>query len=99
MGPMDTVEQYLVDRGVKETVAKKLAEKTRLFPDLHSELVSTIENEAFPSQGVSVEGYTAKDIALLAPFMSYVGVYNFLGYLRNKPEEAKEQIKKGFPRR
>lgn len=52
--------------------------------------------EGLPA-GVSVEGYTAKKISELAPFMNAVGIYNFLVLLREQPEKAKVYITEGFP--
>ena len=47
---------------------------------------------------IKVEGYTAKDIAELAPFLSGLGVYNYMISLREYPDYALLYIKWGFPR-
>ncbi len=56
-----------------------------------------ISGEYVTENPVTVEGYTAKDIALAAEFMTGLGVYNFLITLREDPQIALTYINEGFP--
>ncbi len=67
-------------------------------PDICLEFEKWIISQEYETENpITVEGYTAKDIALLADFMSGTGVYNFLITLRDDPETALCYIREGFP--
>ena len=82
--PADRVENYL-SNFIK-------------YPDIGLEFeqwISTGEYET--KKPIKIEGYTAKDVSELAPFMKGLGVYNFMVSLREYPEYALLCIKQGFP--
>ena len=96
----NAVKDYLVRTGMTETTADQICEPLSRHADIEAELLRSLEDGAYVADDpVKVEGYTAKDIAELAPFMSYVGAYNFLVTLREDPDQAKEWIAQGFPRK
>ena len=68
--------------------------------DIRAELNAWIDTRSYSqSNALSVDGYTAADIAKLAPFMDGVGVYNFLITLRECPDNGKHIIAEGFSRK
>ena len=67
-------------------------------PDIALEFEEWIVSQNYKTENpIEIEGYTAKDISELASFMKGLGVYNFMIYLREYPEEALSDIKEGFP--
>lgn len=67
-------------------------------PDIMKEFCEWIDTRAFPEKAISVEGYTAQ-VLNSTTYLSALGAYNFLIYLREKPEEAIEDLKAGLPRK
>lgn len=68
--------------------------------DILDEFASWIETKSYKeNDAICVEGYTAKDIVELAPFLDGLGAFNFLITLRESPDKAKDTIAKGFPRK
>lgn len=90
--------QYLRKKGVENpVVAGNLTAKATKYDDIKQELMNWLRTGEFKGDGLEIEGYRAKDIAKLAPFMDGVGVYNFMVDLRETPEVAKKHIADGFP--
>lgn len=90
--------QYLRKKGVKNpVVAGNLTAKVTKYDDIKQELMNWLKTREFKDDGLEIEGYRAKDIAKLAPFMDGVGVYNFMVDLRETSEVAKKHIADGFP--
>ena len=98
---MDKIRNYLLDeKKMTPVVANRIIGKFERHPDISKEFVLWIDTGSYDvSTPVIVEGYSAGDIAKLAPFMDGVGVYNFLISLREQPEKAKQHIVEGFPRK
>ena len=97
---MEKILNYLI--GVlnqNERAANRNAANLSKHADIKAEFETWTETSKFPDDGVSVEGYSAKQISELAPFMNGVGVYNFLVTLRDNPEFGLQAIKDGFPRK
>lgn len=81
-----------------ETVLKIIFKDLIKYDDIFNEFTKYLVQKTYDIPGaISVEGYTAKKISELNPSFKATGVYTFLNYLREKPEEAKDIIKKGFP--
>lgn len=81
-----------------ETVLKIIFKDLIKYDDIFNEFTKYLVQKTYDIPGaINVEGYTAKQISELNPDFKATGVYTFLNYLREKPEEAKEIIKKGFP--
>lgn len=49
-----------------------------------------------PQNPIAVHGYTAEKL-MQTTYLSHLGAYNYLIYLRNKPEEALDNLRKGLP--
>lgn len=97
---MDKIINYLVEElKQSDRVAKRNADKLNKYEDIKNEFLEWIDSNEFSESGLSVGGYTAKNIHEMAPFMNGVGVYNFLVTLRDDPNHAHEIIKAGFPRK
>ena len=95
---MEKILNYLINEcSERPRVAIKLSSGFERHDDIRAELEAWIELRKFPKDNlVTVEGYTAKAISKLAPFMDGVGVYNFLITLRERPEDGKRIIAEGF---
>ena len=95
---MDRIKEYLETTGLPEGVARRRLAEFERNPDIAEEFAEWIQEGVDTYRdGIAVEGYTAKQIKELAPFMNGVGVYNFLVDLRERPDIAKGYIAEGFP--
>ncbi len=96
---INTLKEYM-EKEVKlkpDRLEYNLSKITK-YPDICLEFEKWIVTRKYETENpVKIEGYTAKDIAKLAPFMKGLGVYNFMITLRENPEDALWYIKKGFP--
>lgn len=97
---MDEIRDYLKNElNLKEDQVDRYAKNISKYDDIFNEFCAWLKQRNFDFENpVKVEGYTAKRISELAPFMSGVGVYNFLISFREDPERAKFYISEGFPR-
>ena len=97
---MEKIMSYLIETlKQSERAAKRNCDKLSKYDDIKTEFESWINKQVYPNDGLQVEGYSAKGISELAPFMNEVGVYNFLVTLRDNPDFAKQMIADGFPRK
>lgn len=97
---MEQILNYLItELQQSERIANRNATKLCKYDDIKEEFLAWIDNKEFSDSGLVIEGYNAKKISELAPFMNGVGVYNFLVTLRDNPELAHETIAAGFPRK
>lgn len=95
---MDKIMTYLTQflKQTERTATRNHISLSK-YEDIKSEFEKWIDSQEFPSDGLKVNGYTALNIHQLAPFMTGVGVYNFLVTLREKPQYAEKVIADGFP--
>ena len=97
---MEQILNYLMtELQQSERIAKRNAAKLCKYDDIMEEFLAWIDTKEFSDSGLVIEGYNAKKISELAPFMNGVGVYNFMVTLRDNPELAHETIAAGFPRK
>ena len=98
---METIETYLKDeKNASDSVIESVMAKLNSHLDIRAEFVQWLDTRSYPVDSpVKVEGYSAKDIADLAPFLDGIGAYTFLIALRDDPTQAKEIIRAGFPRK
>jgi len=98
---MNIIMEYLLnEKKMTEVVAEKTEEKIIKYDDIHNDFKLWLERRTFTEEtSLMIEGYTAKDIQNLAPFMDGLGVYTFMVTLRDNPEKAKEYIASGFMRK
>lgn len=92
------IDYFKNELNKNDIVSKKIFNDLSKYDDIFNEFTKYLvqKNYDIPN-AINVEGYTAKQIAKLNPNFKATGVYTFLNYLREKPEEAKETIRKGFP--
>ena len=65
--------------------------------DIQDEFEYWIENGCYKdSPCISVEGYTAHSLASISPYLEGEGAFMMLIDFRERPERAKEKIKKGL---
>ena len=98
---MESVREYLLtEKKLPDIVVDMTVSSLQRHHDILCELKLWIESRKYEtSKPVTVEGYTASDIAELAPFLDGVGVFSFLVSLRERPDEAKKYIAEGFPQK
>ena len=97
---MEQILNYLMSElEQSERIANRNAVKLCKYDDIKEEFLGWIETKEFTDSGLVIEGYSAKKISELAPFMNGAGVYNFMVTLRDNPELAHERIAAGFPRK
>lgn len=68
--------------------------------DIYDEFATVITSGRYadPSSAVTIEGYTAESL-VLNDSLSLIGAYNVLIYLRELPEEALKELKRGLPKK
>lgn len=95
---MDAVTEYLVsEKSLSPANAEKQKAKIAQHPDLNKEFEDWIARREYEAENsIEIEGYTAKDIFELAPYLDGIGVFNFMVSLRERPESAKKIIADGF---
>lgn len=92
------IDYFKNEIGKSDAVHKLLFKDLSKYDDIFNEFTKYLVQKTYDiPNAINVEGYTAKQIAELKPNFKATGVYTFLNYLREKPEEAKETIRKGFP--
>ena len=92
------IDYFKNELNKNDIVSKKIFNDLSKYDDIFNEFTKYLVQKNYDIyNAINVEGYTAKQIAELNPRFEATGVYTFLEYLREKPEEAKEIIRKGFP--
>lgn len=89
----------LTEEKMSDTIATRSMEKFGRHPDILSEFRIWIETRQYPENAaICVEGYTAQMLTNTT-YLRPVGAYNYLIYLRERPEEALENLRRGLPRK
>lgn len=75
-------------------------QKLQTYQEIYDEfvLVSTTGKYANKSSAIIVEGFTAEKLNTDYP-LSLIGAYNYLIYLKEAPQKALEDLRKGLPRK
>lgn len=82
-----------------EKVTLQIARKLDRHPDILEEFIKWIQTKQYPvHDAICVQGYTAQTLSERT-YLHPVGSYNYLIYLREKPEEALNKLKQGLPRK
>ena len=99
----DSVMKYLIEEAkLSPKDVDTIFNKISKYPDIYDEFcawLSTRDYSVIKDSPIMVEGYSAKMIAEIAPFLQGIGIYNMLITLRDHPERGKEYIAKGFPKK
>ena len=93
-----SVHDYLVkEKKNSLVVANLIGEQVCRYEDIKNEFLKWLKQRNFDFDNpLNISGYTAKDIASMAPVMDGVGVYTFMVTLREEPDRAKQYIEEGF---
>lgn len=97
----DKIITYLINIAkLTEKRALTSYEKLNQHEDILNEFANCINEEQFNycDNGIIVEGYSAKSLKeKVGNKLSDLGVYNYLIYLRENPDEAKQNLDAGLP--
>jgi len=93
------IEKFYVENKIPAVLLKQKIAKFEKHLDIASEFEYWIQNGAYKSDGVSVEGYTAQTLSEESQYMNGEGVFVMLIELRENPKKALSKIKKGFKRK
>lgn len=97
---MERIRAYFANLGLPEYSRQLNISGFERHPDIAEEFSQWLMTHEYPSEHpIKVEGYTAKEIAQMAPMLNGPGAYNFLITLREKPDKAKRYISEGFKRK
>ena len=86
------IEHYSY-RNIVETI-----DALKTWPSLYNEMYWTLLYEKFPDKPVTAEGYTAQKL-YETTFLTVIGAYNYMLFLKNDPKQALELLDKGLPRK
>jgi histone deacetylase complex regulatory component SIN3 len=87
------------DEKMTDKIALRVLGKLERHPDILQEFGQWIGSKEFPrGAAISIEGSTAERL-VKSTYLRPVGAYNYLIYLREKPKEALEDLKRGLPRK
>ena len=89
------IRDYYENVGVKPFLIDEKMDKLKKNSDIEAEFEYWIQNKQYKND-VSVEGYTASDIANMSHFLNGEGAFMLLIELRENPEKAKQKIRNGF---
>jgi hypothetical protein len=99
----DTIIKYLTDEmSTAPELSESIYSKLERHPDILSEFENYLTKREYPDESsgaIVVNGYSAKKLSEIAKFLNPSGVYTYLVYLREKPEEALSDLQKGLPRK
>lgn len=75
-------------------------QKLKAHKDIYEEFVNVIGDKDFSKleNAIEIHGFTAEQLSKDYP-LSILGAYNYLIYLREEPQRALEDLKKGLPRK
>ena len=95
----DVLRYLRDDEKMTDKVAFQIIGKLERHPDILEEFRQWIGSKDFPrGTAISIEGYTAERL-VTSTYLRPVGAYSYLIYLREKPKEALEDLKRGLPRK
>ena len=91
------INQFYESNKIPKILLSQKITKLEQNKDIASEFEYWIENRTYKSEGaVTVEGYTAKALAAESKYLDGEGAFMMFIELREKPERALKQIKRGF---
>lgn len=96
----EAIAYLMTSEGVGRKIAVQLLQGLFRQEDLYQELVSNIKGGqySFPDKLITVEGYTVKRLVEEVG-LHPIGAYSSLVHLREAPEKALENIKRGIIRK
>ena len=98
----EKIMRYLKEAaGMTDFIAERTYQELAAHADILAEFSRGITDEGFcwgNELSVEVEGWTAQKLRETTT-MAPTGVYTYLVYLREEPNEAIEMLKRGLPRK
>lgn len=93
------IEYFTQELHETQKRAEEMYKKLEKYPDILEEFLFWIKNNDFKKENpIEIEGYTALKL-MQSTYLEPIGAYNYLIYLKEKPEEALEYLKKGLPKK
>ncbi len=87
----------MLKEGLKNSYIEAAIKKLDTYADIKNELYETLKSGCFPLNHAIIEsGYTAQALNENT-FLTVLGAYNYLIYLRDDTENALLDLKKGLP--
>lgn len=90
------VEEFYAKTKIPTALLSPKIEKLRNNKDILEEFEYWITHRKYKADGVEVNGYSAKKLAMLSRFLDGEGAFMLLIELRENPEKALKRIKQGF---
>ena len=92
----EIIRKYYSTVDITSGLVESKIKKFKQNPDIMEEFAYWIDNKKYKENGISVEGYTAKQLAALSRFLDGEGAFMLLIELRSNPIRAKKRIEEGF---
>lgn len=90
-----TIRYFYEKAGVNPFLIDEKLDKLKKHSDIEAEFEYWLQNKQYKND-VSVEGYTASELANMSHYLKGEGVFMLLIELRENPEKAKQKIRNGF---
>lgn len=90
------IEDYYKQADTLPFLLERKMSRLRENPDIMEEFANWIQHREYRQDGVSVEGYTARDLAELSPYTDGEPAFMLLLDLREAPERTLRKIREGF---
>lgn len=93
----DLIKEYYSKVNLVPTLLEQKLAKFERHPDISEEFAYWIANKKYKSTDcITINEYTAEQISKLSPYLIGEASFMLLIELRENPEKAMQQIKKGF---
>ncbi len=93
---MKTIRDYYVQANLPDMVLKTKISEFEKHNDIAAEFAEWIETGKYRDNGVAEQGYTAKLLSELSPFLDGEGAFTLLIQLRENPTKTLKKLDKGY---
>jgi hypothetical protein len=90
------IKKFYEENKIPLVLLKQKMRSFEKYPDIAEEFEYWIQHRAYKSDGITVEGYTAKQISEESQYMNGEGTFMMLIELRENPQKALAKIARGF---
>lgn len=96
----EVIQKYYEENGIPKILLNQKLSKFEQNADIAAEFQRWIENGTYENDSaVTVEGFNAKSLSEKSQYLNGEGAFMMLIELRENPEKALQQIKRGFKRK
>ncbi len=96
----DLIRNYYEKAHTLPMILEKKIERFERNPDIKEEFENWIKTKQYKvDSAIMIEGYTAKSLAEISPYLNGEGAFILLVELREEPEKAMKRISEGFKRK